>query len=56
MPVSAPRTTPRNPPPSPTWSLVTASSGDLAALRADGTFAAPPELKRWSSMVELMDD
>jgi 2-keto-4-pentenoate hydratase/2-oxohepta-3-ene-1,7-dioic acid hydratase in catechol pathway len=42
-----------------TWSLVTCARGDTPALavrRADGTLAEPPELKRWTTMVELMDD
>jgi 2-keto-4-pentenoate hydratase/2-oxohepta-3-ene-1,7-dioic acid hydratase in catechol pathway len=42
-----------------TWQLVTYQSGetvDLAVLRADGALVAPPELKRWSTMLELVDD
>ena len=42
-----------------TWSLVTYTHGELTALavrRADETLAAPPELKRWATMLELMDD
>ena len=42
-----------------TWSLVTYRHRDteaLAVLRADGTLAAPPELKRWATMLELMAD
>jgi 2-keto-4-pentenoate hydratase/2-oxohepta-3-ene-1,7-dioic acid hydratase in catechol pathway len=42
-----------------TWSLVTYSSPGttgLAVLRADGTLAAPVELKRWATMLELVGD
>jgi 2-keto-4-pentenoate hydratase/2-oxohepta-3-ene-1,7-dioic acid hydratase in catechol pathway len=42
-----------------TWSLVTYTHGELTALavrRADETLAAPTELKRWATMLELMDD
>jgi 2-keto-4-pentenoate hydratase/2-oxohepta-3-ene-1,7-dioic acid hydratase in catechol pathway len=39
-----------------TWSLVTCETGALAIRRADGSLAAPPDLKRWATMVELMDD
>ena len=42
-----------------TWSLVTCQRGEtagLAVLRADGTVAAPPDLKRWASMLELLAD
>ncbi len=40
-----------------TWSLATyrrdAMVG-LAALRADGALVAPPDLKRWTSALELL--
>ena len=42
-----------------TWSLATYQLGDtigLAVLREDGTLAAPPDLKRWASMLELLAD
>jgi 2-keto-4-pentenoate hydratase/2-oxohepta-3-ene-1,7-dioic acid hydratase in catechol pathway len=42
-----------------TWSLATYQRGDaigIAALRADGTLAAPPDLKRWTTMLELLTD
>jgi 2-keto-4-pentenoate hydratase/2-oxohepta-3-ene-1,7-dioic acid hydratase in catechol pathway len=42
-----------------TWSLVTYQRGGtiaLAVLRDDGTVVAPPDLKRWASMLELLDD
>jgi 2-keto-4-pentenoate hydratase/2-oxohepta-3-ene-1,7-dioic acid hydratase in catechol pathway len=39
-----------------TWSLVTRANEELAIRRADGTLAAPPELKQWATMLELMDD
>ena len=42
-----------------TWSIVTYQRGGtagLAVLRADGTVAAPPDLKRWASMLELLTD
>jgi 2-keto-4-pentenoate hydratase/2-oxohepta-3-ene-1,7-dioic acid hydratase in catechol pathway len=42
-----------------TWSLVTCQRGGaiaLAVLRGDGTLVAPPDLKRWASMLELLDD
>ena len=41
------------------WSLATYQRGDVTAiaiLRPDGTLAAPPELKRWATMLELLDD
>jgi 2-keto-4-pentenoate hydratase/2-oxohepta-3-ene-1,7-dioic acid hydratase in catechol pathway len=42
-----------------TWSLVTYQRGDtvgVAALRADGVVVAPPDLKRWATMLELLED
>jgi 2-keto-4-pentenoate hydratase/2-oxohepta-3-ene-1,7-dioic acid hydratase in catechol pathway len=42
-----------------TWSLVTYRRGDatgVAVLRGDGTLVAPTDLKRWASMLELLDD
>jgi 2-keto-4-pentenoate hydratase/2-oxohepta-3-ene-1,7-dioic acid hydratase in catechol pathway len=42
-----------------TWSLATYQRGDtigIAALREDGTLAAPPDLKRWTTMLELLAD
>ncbi|BEP14872.1 fumarylacetoacetate hydrolase family protein [Acidothermaceae bacterium B102] len=42
-----------------TWSLATYQRGDtldLGVLRADGALVAPPDLKRWSTMLELVDD
>jgi 2-keto-4-pentenoate hydratase/2-oxohepta-3-ene-1,7-dioic acid hydratase in catechol pathway len=42
-----------------TLSLVTFSTGgepQLGLLRTDGTVLAPPELKQWASMVDLLDD
>jgi len=42
-----------------TWSVVTYQRGDttgLAVLRADGAVVAPPDLKRWASMLELLGD
>jgi 2-keto-4-pentenoate hydratase/2-oxohepta-3-ene-1,7-dioic acid hydratase in catechol pathway len=42
-----------------TWSLVTYQRGatiSLAVLRDDGAVVAPPDLKRWASMLELLDD
>jgi 2-keto-4-pentenoate hydratase/2-oxohepta-3-ene-1,7-dioic acid hydratase in catechol pathway len=42
-----------------TWSLATYQLGDatgLAILREDGTLAAPADLKRWASMLELLAD
>ena len=41
------------------WSLATYKSGDeidIAILRDDGTLVAPPELKQWTSTLELLDD
>lgn len=41
------------------WSLVTVSDGDqetLGILTTDDLVVAPPELKRWATMVELLDD
>jgi 2-keto-4-pentenoate hydratase/2-oxohepta-3-ene-1,7-dioic acid hydratase in catechol pathway len=42
-----------------TWSLATYQRGDtigVAVLREDGTVVAPPDLKRWTSMLELLAD
>jgi 2-keto-4-pentenoate hydratase/2-oxohepta-3-ene-1,7-dioic acid hydratase in catechol pathway len=42
-----------------TWSLVTYQSGDsieLGILLEDGSVVAPPELKQWDSMLDLLDD
>jgi 2-keto-4-pentenoate hydratase/2-oxohepta-3-ene-1,7-dioic acid hydratase in catechol pathway len=42
-----------------TWSVATYQRGPtigLAALRADAVLVAPPDLKRWSSMLELLED
>ena len=42
-----------------TWSLATYQRGEfigVAALREDGTLVAPPDLKRWTSMLELLAD
>jgi 2-keto-4-pentenoate hydratase/2-oxohepta-3-ene-1,7-dioic acid hydratase in catechol pathway len=42
-----------------TWSLATYRQGeviDIAALRPDGALVAPPDLKRWTSLLELFDD
>jgi 2-keto-4-pentenoate hydratase/2-oxohepta-3-ene-1,7-dioic acid hydratase in catechol pathway len=42
-----------------TWSLATYQHGGtiaLGVLREDGTLVAPPDLKRWASMLELLDD
>ena len=42
-----------------TWSLATYQRGDtigLAVLHEDGTAVAPPDLKRWTSMLELLED
>jgi 2-keto-4-pentenoate hydratase/2-oxohepta-3-ene-1,7-dioic acid hydratase in catechol pathway len=41
------------------WSLATYRRGDvtgIAILHPDGTLAAPPDLKRWTTMLELLDD
>lgn len=41
------------------WSLATYQRSDtigIAILRADGTLVAPPELKQWTTMLELLDD
>lgn len=41
------------------WSLVTCRQGStsvLAVRHADGSLVAPPDLKRWSSMLELLED
>ena len=38
-----------------TWSLATYLRGDvidIAALRADGALVAPPDLKRWATMLD----
>jgi hypothetical protein len=40
-----------------TWSLATYQRGDtigLAVLREDGSVVAPPDLKRWATMLELL--
>ena len=42
-----------------TWSLATYQRGEfigLAVLHEDGTAVAPPDLKRWTSMLELLAD
>ena len=42
-----------------TWSLATYQRGDtigVAALRTDGVVVAPPDLKRWATMLELLED
>jgi 2-keto-4-pentenoate hydratase/2-oxohepta-3-ene-1,7-dioic acid hydratase in catechol pathway len=42
-----------------TWSLVTYRRADataVAVLRADGTLVASPDLKRWPTMLELLED
>jgi 2-keto-4-pentenoate hydratase/2-oxohepta-3-ene-1,7-dioic acid hydratase in catechol pathway len=42
-----------------TWSLATYQRGELiglAVLREDETLVAPPDLKRWTSMLELLAD
>jgi len=41
------------------WSLATYQHGTtigIGALREDGVLFAPPELKQWATMVELLDD
>lgn len=41
------------------WSLATYQAGDTIApaiLLADGTLVAPPELKRWAGVLEILDD
>lgn len=41
------------------WALSTYRQGTapaLGVLRGDGSLVAPPELKRWASMLELLDD
>lgn len=41
------------------WSLVTIRQGSttsLAVRREDGSLVAPPDLKRWPTMLELLDD
>jgi 2-keto-4-pentenoate hydratase/2-oxohepta-3-ene-1,7-dioic acid hydratase in catechol pathway len=41
------------------WSLVTIRQGSatsVAVRREDGSLVAPPELKRWPTMLELLDD
>jgi len=41
------------------WSLATYQRGDtigLAALREDGALVAPAELKRWTTMLDLVED
>jgi 2-keto-4-pentenoate hydratase/2-oxohepta-3-ene-1,7-dioic acid hydratase in catechol pathway len=42
-----------------TWSLATYRQGGTvgtAALREDGTLAAPPDLKRWTTALDLLED
>jgi 2-keto-4-pentenoate hydratase/2-oxohepta-3-ene-1,7-dioic acid hydratase in catechol pathway len=42
-----------------TWSLATYRRDDtvgIAVLRSGGSLVAPPELKRWASMLELLED
>jgi 2-keto-4-pentenoate hydratase/2-oxohepta-3-ene-1,7-dioic acid hydratase in catechol pathway len=42
-----------------TWSMATYQLGDasgLAALREDGTLVAPPDLKRWTTALEVLED
>jgi 2-keto-4-pentenoate hydratase/2-oxohepta-3-ene-1,7-dioic acid hydratase in catechol pathway len=42
-----------------TWSLATYQRGPaiaIAALREDGALVAPPDLKRWTTMLELLED
>ena len=42
-----------------TWSLVTYLRNEnpgVAILRDDGTLAAPTELKRWATLLELVED
>ena len=42
-----------------TWSLATYRRGDtigVAVLREDGAVVVPPDLKRWTSMLELLGD
>ncbi len=42
-----------------TWALATCRRGDtidLAVLREDGAVVAPPELKQWATMLELLGD
>jgi 2-keto-4-pentenoate hydratase/2-oxohepta-3-ene-1,7-dioic acid hydratase in catechol pathway len=42
-----------------TWSLATYQHGGtiaLGVLREDGALVAPPDLKRWASMLELLED
>jgi 2-keto-4-pentenoate hydratase/2-oxohepta-3-ene-1,7-dioic acid hydratase in catechol pathway len=42
-----------------TWSLATYrlnDATDIAVLREDGTLVAPRELKRWASLLELLED
>jgi len=42
-----------------TWSLATYQRGEaigVAALREDGVVVAPPDLKRWATMLELLED
>ena len=43
----------------PSWSIATYQRGEatgLAALLADGTLVQPPELKRWATALELLED
>ncbi|HEY1484964.1 MAG TPA: hypothetical protein VGF84_02600, partial [Micromonosporaceae bacterium] len=42
-----------------TYALVTVRDGDetrLGVRRSDGTVHAPPELKQWTSMLDLLDN
>jgi len=42
-----------------TWSLATYQRGDtigIAVRREDGTLVGPPDLKRWTTMLELLED
>src|ERR1700722_7546585 len=42
-----------------TWSLVTYlrnGTAGVAILRDDGTLVAPPDLKRWTTLLELVED
>ena len=42
-----------------TWSLVTYlrnGTAGVAILRDDGTLVAPPDLKRWATLMELVGD
>ena len=42
-----------------TWSVATyrlEGVDDIAVLRADGSLVAPPDLKRWTTLLELLED